>query len=204
MSEPIHIVHPSLWENLAQLDADAVCRQSGAQLDETSGSYIIDFLQERYRIAPETRGFSLLSGPAPAEAPSRDLQVVVITYLLSAREMPLSHELVAASSLKGGKTFFQGAHRFPLDALIEQYGGDPDGFLARGLSLGAAQEHFGDTGLRFPALPRVPVVMVLWRDDEEFPARLSVLFDASIESHLPLDAIYGLVTEICRRMEGRG
>ncbi len=37
MSEPIHIVHPSLWENLAQLDADAVCRQSGAHFDEASG-----------------------------------------------------------------------------------------------------------------------------------------------------------------------
>jgi len=42
--------------------------------------------------------------------------------------------------------------------------------------------------------------MVLWGADEEFPARLSCLFDASIEQHLPLDAIYGMVTDICCRM----
>jgi hypothetical protein len=42
--------------------------------------------------------------------------------------------------------------------------------------------------------------MVLWKADEEFPPRLSVVFDASVDQHLPLDAIYGLVTEICRRM----
>jgi hypothetical protein len=30
-----------------------------------------------------------------------------------------------------------------------------------------------------------------------------VLFDASIAQQLPLDAIYGLVTEICRRMAER-
>jgi hypothetical protein len=42
--------------------------------------------------------------------------------------------------------------------------------------------------------------MVLWQGDKEYSARLSVLFDASIGQHLPLDAIYGLVMEICRRM----
>jgi hypothetical protein len=42
--------------------------------------------------------------------------------------------------------------------------------------------------------------MVLCRADEEFPAWLSVLFEASIEQHFPLDAIYGSVTDICRRM----
>jgi hypothetical protein len=42
--------------------------------------------------------------------------------------------------------------------------------------------------------------MVLWVADEEFTPRLSVVFDATVDQHLPLDAIYGLVTEICRRM----
>jgi hypothetical protein len=107
---------------------------------------------------------------------------------------------VAVGSLKGGKCFFQGPHSFPLDPLIEQYGRDAQGFLDRGLSLGAVQEVYGDVSVRFAALPRVPVVMVLWGADEEFPPRLSVVFDASVDQHLPLDAIYGLVTEICRRM----
>jgi len=45
--------------------------------------------------------------------------------------------------------------------------------------------------------------MVLWEGDEENPARLNVLFDASIAQHLPLDAIYALVTVICCRMADR-
>ncbi len=87
-----------------------------------------------------------------------------------------------------------------LDPLVERYGRDIEGFLDRGLSLGAAHERYGDVEIRFAALPRVPVLMVLCRADEEFSAWLSVLFEASIEQHLPLDAIYGLVTDICRRM----
>ena len=160
----------------------------------------MDFLQERYRIRPDSREIEPDTGTPSEGDPSIDLQVILLTYLLNAREIPLADRLVAGSSLKGGKCFFQGPHSFPLDPLVEQYGHDTKALLDRGLSLGAVQESYGDVSLRFLALPRVPVVMVLWKADEEFPPRLSVVFDASVEQHLPLDAIYGLVREICRRM----
>ena len=154
-------------------------------------------------MGPRTTNVELLSGLALSAGPSIDLQVILITYLLNAHAIPLANRLVAGSSLKGGKTFFQGAHRFPVEPLVERYGINPTGFFDKGLSMGAQPERYGDAGLRFPALPRVPVVMVLWQGDEEYPARLSVLFDASIAQHLPLDAIYALVTVICRRMADR-
>jgi len=200
MSEHVHTLHPSLWENLLQANPDDVCRRSGAQFDSSTNSYLLDFLLERYRIHPRNREFEPLTGPIPPGGPSIDLKVTIITYLLSAKAVPLAGKLVSGSNLKGGMTFFQGVHRLPIEPLMERYGKDPEDFLTKGLSLGATQEAFGDVGLRFPALPRVPVFMVLWAADEEFPARLNVLFDASIEQHLPLDAIYGLVSEICYRM----
>lgn len=154
-------------------------------------------------MGPQTKNIELLPGSVLSTDPSIELQVILITYLLNAHALPLVNRLVAGSGLKGGKTFFQGAHRLPVEPLVEQFGMDPTGFINKGLSLGAQQERYGDAGLRFSALPRVPVIMVLWQGDKEYPARLSVLFDASIAQHLPLDAIYGLVIEICRRMADR-
>lgn len=200
MTEPVHILHPSLWESLAQADPKDVCQRSRAQFDKAIGSYLLNFLQERYRIEPSSRTIEPVAGPIPVGGPSIDLQIILITYLLSAQEIPLADRLVAVSSLKGGKCFFEGPHSFPLDPLIEQYGRNVEGFLDKGLFLGGLQEGYGDVSVRFPAFPHVPVVMVLWRGDEEFLPRLSVLFDASIDQHLPLDIIYGLVAEICRRM----
>jgi hypothetical protein len=200
MTEPVHSVHPALWENLIQADHAEVCRRSGAQFDEATSFYLLDFLRERYRIRPDSREIEPDRGSISEEDPSIDLQVILLTYMLNAREIPLADRLVAVGSLKGGKCFFQGPHSFPLDPLIEQYGHDSKAFLARGLSLGAIQENYGDVSLRFPALPRVPVVMIFWKADEEFPPRLSLVFDATVDHQLPLDAIYGLVTEICRRM----
>jgi hypothetical protein len=204
MSEPIHSIHPSIWERLLQEDPKDVCRRSGAEFDDATNAYLLNFLQERYRISTRAREFSLVSPSAVSEATPIDIQIIFLTYLLHAQEIPLLDKLAAGSSLKGGKCFFTGAHGFPLDPLVAQYGRDIKGFFDRGLSLGAQQVCYGDAALRFLALPRVPVVMVLWQGDEEYPARLSVLFDASIAQHLPLDAIYGLVTEICRRMQRQG
>jgi len=202
MTEPVHILHPSLWDKLVIANPRDVCTRSGATFDDVTGSYILNFLQERYRICPHTQEFEALAGTHTSRDPSIELKVGLITYLLNAKEIALVGKLITGNSLKGGKTFFQGTHSFPIEPLVELYGQDQEGFLAKGLTLGATRASFGDVSLHFLVLPRVPVIMVLWVADEEFPARLNVLFDASIDKHLPLDSIYGLVSEICHRMKG--
>ncbi len=70
-----------------------------------------------------------------------------------------------------------------------------------GTALGGTKvEEYGDIALEFMALPRIPVVCVLWAEDEEFPARVSFLFDPSIESFLPLDVILALVRSVVKRL----
>ena len=119
MAEPVHILHPSLWESLTEANPEDVCQRSRAQFDEATGSYLLDFLQERYRIRSDSREIEPVTSPISEGDPSIDLQVILLTYLLSAREIPLADRLVAVGSLKGGKCFFQGPHSFPLDPLIE-------------------------------------------------------------------------------------
>jgi hypothetical protein len=52
---------------------------------------------------------------------------------------------------------------------------------------------YGDASLRLQPLPRVPLVCILWVQDEEFPAGVSYLFDPTADSHLRLDAVLGMV-----------
>jgi len=51
-------------------------------------------------------------------------------------------------------------------------------------------------GLKFQALPRIPVLSILWAADDEFPATVHFLFDPTIEYHLALDTIWGLARVI--------
>jgi hypothetical protein len=44
----------------------------------------------------------------------------------------------------------------------------------------------GDAGLCFWPLPRVPVLFALWAEDEEFPAKVKVLYERTGARNLPL------------------
>jgi len=47
----------------------------------------------------------------------------------------------------------------------------------------------GDKGAKILALPRVPVVLALWRGDDEFPPEGNVYFDGSVSSYLSTEDI---------------
>jgi hypothetical protein len=48
------------------------------------------------------------------------------------------------------------------------------------------------TAATIKAFPRVPLTVVLWKGDEEFPAAASILFDSSITDYLPVEDIIEL------------
>jgi hypothetical protein len=57
-----------------------------------------------------------------------------------------------------------------------------------------------DEAGRLLPFPRIPLYFLMWFADEEFPARLRVLFDRSIERFLPADAIWALVNRVARAL----
>ena len=62
------------------------------------------------------------------------------------------------------------------------------------LKIGGEPQNLADAGFKILTFPKVPLYYLLWRGDEEFNPRLSVLFDRSVEKHLSADAIWGLVS----------
>jgi hypothetical protein len=48
---------------------------------------------------------------------------------------------------------------------------------------------WGDASLHLQVLPRIATRLVLWLGDDEFPARVNMLFDRVVDQHLPLDAL---------------
>jgi hypothetical protein len=131
--------------------------------------------------------------------------LAILVYLVEAENIPLSGRWVSAKDLKGGEMFFRGPHSFPLASLLKAFGEDREGFLVAGKKCGGVPGTWGDASFQVMAFPRVPVQVLLWLTDEVFPAQISFLFDATIEQHLPLDVIFGLVSELCFQLgDSRG
>jgi hypothetical protein len=116
----------------------------------------------------------------------------ILIYLTSAKDIPLSGKLVQPANLRGGHIFFRGTHVLPLDKLALKYGNDPGGFLKRGRDLGGKELKYGDASVQLFPFPRIPVVLILWQEDEEFPPRVDLLFDSACESHLALDILWSV------------
>jgi hypothetical protein len=127
-------------------------------------------------------------------------RLMVLVYLTEAKDIKPTHTWVSEKDLPGGSTFFRGPHQLPVKELENLYGKDPEAFLKAGKRLGGSEILYGDKGFALEVFPRVPLAYILWNGDEEFSPRAGVLFDSTIQSHLPLDIIWCMVSETTRRL----
>jgi len=200
---PIRIEHgeEKAWDLVCSLSREEVCRRTSAVYDEAAQAYLlrcfgIDFPVNPcdMRIACPAPGGELFLGKL------RDFfRLSVLWYLSHAKEIPATGRLIRPVDVKGGHRFTTGTHVLPLEAIAERFARDREGFLAKGRQYGAeVLEGFGDAGLRFFPLPRVPVTMILWLEDEEFPPRADLFFDSTCEFQLSLsDIVWAVAMMTC-------
>jgi hypothetical protein len=183
------------WEDLARRDPSEVCRNSLVSYDHESQKYTLRLLNFDFDVDLKNR--AVIPIPERTETIPHlglDFRIMVLDYLANCSEAPLGGQLVSGAQLKGGEFFFRGTHGLELDALANTFGDKPEEFGNIGLSLGGKGLELGDVSFQLPVLPKVPVAYVLWAADEEFSARLSVLFDSTADCMLHLDTLRTAVT----------
>ena len=175
-----------------------MCRRSLAVYDKDRGVYSVIALGAEYLVDPaahDIRPVSLTAGDV-----SVDLGLLILFYLLEAKDVPLSGRWVSEFDLKGGSMFFRGPHAFPVHEIASRFGHDLEGFKKTCVSLCGEPLKLGDAAFKIQVLPRIPAAAVLWYADEEFEASAKLLMDATIEQHLPLDVIFGMSLEVIGRI----
>ena len=179
------------WKDLAEGDIREICNRTEAKLYPPAG-VLLPFLNEFLLVDIGGRRVCR-QGPGQWDPVGHGLlELLCLAYLLHAKPEPLSHQLVSVRELRSAH-FFAGPHELKTGPVLRRYGTDPKGFIAASERLGGEATDMADAAFRFMAFPKVPLYYLLWRGDEEFGARLSILFDRSVERHLAPDAIWGLV-----------
>jgi hypothetical protein len=182
------------WEILSSLEPAVVCRNASVLFEENTVSYIVKSFCYDFSVCPARKS---LKGVNPSAQYLIDRYGYFcihscLWYLVHAKDIPLSNRLVKPVNLRGGELFFRGSHTLPLDGLAMRYGDDKDAFLQKGKDLSAEPLTHGDASLRLFPMPRIPVDIILWQKDDEFPARADLLLDATCDIHLPLDIIWSI------------
>jgi hypothetical protein len=107
---------------------------------------------------------------------------------------------ISFSELPDGAFYFRAFQGYTGDLLARAFGGDLEALARAAEKLGGRRGAEGDLAFSFRALPRVPLHIVCWRGDEEFPPGAKFLFDSSAGRHLPTDVCAILGGTLTRRL----
>ncbi len=183
-------MHEQFWERLAGLPREETAQRAKCEYRAESDSFVVSLLNTEYLVNPVQRTI-LASGPFAKERNAGYLQpLCILAYLVNAKDLPPAGRLVSVEKLDPGGFFFRGSHRLPVEKLAAVFGRDLPLFQKVGRLLNAAPQAFGDASVELSVLPRLPLTLVIWAADEEFPARASILFDQSATAQLPLDVLF--------------
>lgn len=187
-------------EEMAQREWAAIAARSEVELRDDA--LLVPFLHTRYRVQRGHGGEVTVVGPS-GEVPPQWLSIVILHYLLTATGRPLTGEAVDFRQLVGGEGYLPNFERRAAARLAAEFGQDPERFIRCGLKIGGRQVALGDAAIRVSVFPRVPVTMILWRGDDEFPPSAKYLFDRSISDYLPTEDVVAICQQLVNilRME---
>ncbi|MDP3880384.1 MAG: DUF3786 domain-containing protein [Dehalococcoidales bacterium] len=183
-------------ERLAGIDdIEAQCRRSGTEyrVEGDQKSIIVRYLDRPYRISLPGGEIALVDGAA--EVPVRD-RILILHYFLRAKGTPLSNNLITLRELPEGSGYFPTFFNRTSQPILNHFGKNPALLIDASRGMGGYPADLGDTAVTIKAFTYVPITIVLWRGDDEFPAQGSVLFDATISDYLSTEDIVVLCETI--------
>ena len=166
---------------LANESLDTLIARSGFERSE-DGSIQVPFLDRIYRVNPD--GFDFNDSLAPEKEVPIQEQILVLHYLLASDPPGLSGDWVAYREIPGASFYNSAFIKRAIDPMKKVFGQDPDGFKTAAGRLNGKPIEPGDAGFEFEVFPKVPLQIILYAGDDEFPAEANILFDKSIEGIL--------------------
>ena len=171
-------------EQLAGIgDLEQQCLKSGAEYKVIGSRKIItvEYLNQLHQVTLPDIDVLLVGGGA--EVPISD-KILILHYLTLARGAPLSHKLIAFQELSEGASYLRTFSKRSIEPLVKYFGGEPNRLMEVAKRLGGQKVDYGDAAVKIDGFKLVPVTLVLWRGDEEFPPRGNILFDTTISDYL--------------------
>ena len=159
---------------------------SGALYLPAEKCVIIDHLQRSYRVSIPPGDVSLVD--TEEIVPVRD-KILVLHYFIRAKGTPLSGKIITYKELHEGINYYPTFFKRAIEPVVNNFKDQPLKLLEITAALGRRRSDFGDTAVTIDAFPRVPLTIVLWQGDAEFPPDGNIMFDSTIPDYLPTEDI---------------
>ncbi|RLB83264.1 MAG: hypothetical protein DRH15_05615 [Deltaproteobacteria bacterium] len=176
-------------DTLARLDIDKCCAMTGLSV-QGAGTHkrriIIPYLGYKYCLIISDKNIAFENSDVSLKLPD---QVLLLHYLITSSGVPVEDRWITFREVPSGPFYYPSFVKRAVTPLVRSIGQAPAIFKQVAQTIGQIVETPADIALKVIPLPRVPVVLSLWKGDEEFPPEGNVYFDASVSSYLPTEDI---------------
>ncbi len=112
-------------------------------------------------------------------------KILILHCLDNAKKEDLTGELIAYQEIPSARFYLGSFNARAKDPFVAAFGDNPDKLPVVAQELFDAQiASMGDVSVTIQAFPKVPITLIIWRGDEEFPPNGTILFDSSIKDDL--------------------
>ncbi len=187
------------FKDLASYDPKEVIARTGSEYNKSKNEYVVKIWGYNYIVRPYSKEIM----PEKEGLPTyKDyFYLFMLFYLMKSKDLPVSGEWVSEKDVPGGAAFFRGPHTLPTNDITQVYENDLEKFKKRCEALGGTPIELADAAYSFEIANNIPVAVLYWIGDEDFESEAKLLFDKTIEEHLPLDIIYALAVEVCNTIK---
>jgi len=195
MTNTIDAIH---FQELARMNPEEVCRRTSCHYDYSNKCYLQPVWDFELNVYAEKAKIDCTGNSKPHEY----FCLFAVHYLLKAKAIEISGNWISEKDIPGGPTFFRGPHEIPTNLISNRFGNDVSEFSRVCEQFSGTPLDMADAAYRFEITPKIPVAVLYWTGDEDFPAESKLLYDQTITEHLASDIVYALAVGICKRLGG--
>ncbi len=129
-------------------------------------------------------------------------QVLILHYLQGKKPLEIYDEWISYREIPGASFYFGPFTARAINPMVRVFGRDLELFKKTCLILGGTIVEEGDVGWKYNFFPYVPIKLILWEGDDEFPPSGNILFDASIPNILSPEDVAWLSGMVVYRLIG--
>jgi len=177
-------------EEFKKIDLKDIAVRSGAIV--TPESIRIDYLNRCYRLR-------LPDAEWEGEVFPRE-KLLILHYLTNSKGIPFSGKLIDFREFPGGNIYYPVFEARACRPFLKYFGKNQPLLLKAALALKGSQKELGDFSVNIPAFPRVGIIFVVYRGDEELAPTAKILFDSSVSEYLATEDVAAVCEDVCRSL----
>lgn len=179
-------------EKFRQGNLEEISEYSGYPVE---GSKIkVEFLGQKFYVEyPSGQFYPEIASNEGVPLPT---QILILHYLVNRSPAIQTGQLISYKELPGGSIYIQPFTNRAINPLVKTFGQNPQALTKVANCLGGEPLSLGDAAVMIKAFPKIPITLVVWGADDEFPASGNILFDRSAGSLLHTEDYAVLASQV--------